>query len=198
MNDFPGRLPIDQNRRNVIGGVSSADGVTILPAEINPATGGLIVDASLTPSGTQDVNLTKIGGASFALGQQLAAASLPVVLTAAQISTLTPLSTIAVTQSTSPWVTSTALPSALVAFVTTITTAGTRVQLASNSLSQGVVVEAPSTNTGVIYVGGSNVSSTVYGAELQPGQSTGIAVNNTNLIWADTASNGNKVAVIGS
>lgn len=60
---------------------------------------------TITPSGTQDVNLTKVGGSTFALGQQLAAASLPVVLTAAQISTLTPLSTVAVTQSTSPWVT---------------------------------------------------------------------------------------------
>lgn len=59
---------------------------------------------SSTPSGTQDVNLTKVGGTSFALGQQLAASSLPVVLTAAQLSTLTPLATVAVTQSTSPWV----------------------------------------------------------------------------------------------
>ena len=49
-------------------------------------------------------NITQIGGAAFSLGQQLAAASLPVVLTAAQISTLTPLSTVAVTQSTSPWI----------------------------------------------------------------------------------------------
>jgi hypothetical protein len=39
-----------------------------------------------------------------AQGQALAAASMPVVLTAAQISTLTPLSTVAVTQSTSPWI----------------------------------------------------------------------------------------------
>lgn len=61
---------------------------------------------SSTPTGTQDVNLIKVGGTAFSLGQQLAAASLPVVLTAAQISTLTPLSTVAVTQSTSPWVVS--------------------------------------------------------------------------------------------
>lgn len=40
----------------------------------------------------------------YSLGQQLAAASVPVVLTAAQISTLTPLSTVAVTQSMSPWI----------------------------------------------------------------------------------------------
>jgi hypothetical protein len=48
-------------------------------------------------------NLTQVGGAAFALGQQLAAASLPVVLTASQLSTLTPLTTVAVTQSTNPW-----------------------------------------------------------------------------------------------
>lgn len=45
-------------------------------------------------------NLTEVGGSSFALGQQLAAASLPVVLTAAQISTLTPPSSVTATQST--------------------------------------------------------------------------------------------------
>lgn len=38
--------------------------------------------------GTGDVNLVEVGGAAFALGQQLAAASLPVVLTAAQIAAL--------------------------------------------------------------------------------------------------------------
>jgi hypothetical protein len=35
-------------------------------------------------------NITQIGSANFSLGQQLAAASLPVVLTAAQITTITP------------------------------------------------------------------------------------------------------------
>lgn len=54
----------------------------------------------------QNVNLNQVGGTAFTLGQALAAGSLPVVLTAAQLATLTPLSTIAVTQSTSPWVTS--------------------------------------------------------------------------------------------
>jgi hypothetical protein len=79
------------------------------------STTPLAVTGSFTPSGTQNVNITQIlgaapsltnplyvspaTGASFAvtgafwpytLGQQLAAASVPVVLTAAQISTLTP------------------------------------------------------------------------------------------------------------
>ena len=40
------------------------------------------------------VNLTQVGSTTFDLGQQLAGASLPIVLTASQISTLTPLSTV--------------------------------------------------------------------------------------------------------
>lgn len=88
-------------------------------------------------------------------------------------------------------------PSTLVSFVTAVTTAGTRVQLASNS-GNGFVLQAPSTNTGLIYVGGSTVSSTVYGAELQPGQATGIAIDNTNKLYIDSSVNGEKCAVLGS
>lgn len=40
-------------------------------------------------TGASSVNLAQVGGATFALGQALAAASLPVVLTAAQITSLT-------------------------------------------------------------------------------------------------------------
>jgi hypothetical protein len=43
-------------------------------------------------------NIAQVGGVSFSLGQQLAAVSLPVVLTAAQLSTLTPLSTVTANQ----------------------------------------------------------------------------------------------------
>ena len=39
---------------------------------------------------TNPINLTKVGGVYFSLGQQFAASSLPIVLTAAQLSTLTP------------------------------------------------------------------------------------------------------------
>lgn len=88
-------------------------------------------------------------------------------------------------------------PSSLISFVTAVTTAGTRVQLASN-VGNGFVLQAPSTNTGLIYVGGSTVSSTVYGAELQPGQSTGLAIDNTNKVYVDSSVNGDKCAVLGS
>lgn len=89
-------------------------------------------------------------------------------------------------------------PSIIVAFRTTVTTAGTRVQLASNTLAIGAILEAPSTNTGLVYIGGADVSSTVYGAELQPGQSTSVAVSNTNLIYIDASVSGNKLASLGS
>ena len=49
-------------------------------------------------------HLASIDAKVPSLGQALAAASVPVVLTAAQLTTLTPLTTVAVTQSTSPWV----------------------------------------------------------------------------------------------
>ncbi len=90
------------------------------------------------------------------------------------------------------------IPSTLIAFVTANATAGSRTQLASNTVANGFIIEAPSTNTGLIYVGGSNVSATVFGAELQPGQSVGISVNNTNLVYIDSSINGDKAALIGS
>ena len=88
-------------------------------------------------------------------------------------------------------------PSTLVAFITDIPTAGTKVQLATNVIIAGII-EAPSTNTGNVYIGGSNVSSTVFGSELQPGQSAGIAINNTNKIYIDAATSGDDVAFFGS
>jgi hypothetical protein len=90
------------------------------------------------------------------------------------------------------------MPTTLISFITDIPSAGTRVQLASNTVTNGVLLQAPSTNTGMVYVGGSTVSSTVFGTELQPGQSTSIAINNTNKIYVDTDVNGSDIAVIGS
>jgi len=97
----------DLDIRDLVFATDKVD-VTGSTVTVNQGTNPWTVSGTITvtPSGTQDVNLTKVGGTAFALGQQLSAASLPVVLTAAQLSTLTPLSTVAVTQSTSPWVVS--------------------------------------------------------------------------------------------
>lgn len=61
------------------------------------------VTTDQTTHGTTDLvaaDITKVGGTAFALGQQLAAGSLPVVLTSAQITTLTPPTSVTVTQAT--------------------------------------------------------------------------------------------------
>ncbi len=44
-NEDPNRpaLPTDANHKTVMGGVSSSDGTTPLPAEIDPVTGALLV-----------------------------------------------------------------------------------------------------------------------------------------------------------
>lgn len=89
------------------------------------------------------------------------------------------------------------LPSTEINGQITGTTAGTAVQLPSNSLSIGVIVQALSTNTTSIYVGTSTVSS-ANGFELQPGQSTSVGVNNSSAVWIVSTTNGDKVCWIGS
>lgn len=76
----------------------------------NAGTGTFAISASTLPlptgastaakQDTGNTSLASIDGKVPALGQALAAASVPVVLTAAQITTLTPLSTVTVQQST--------------------------------------------------------------------------------------------------
>jgi hypothetical protein len=75
----------------------------------NAASGpNVAVSSSVLPTGastsalqtTGNTSLASIDSKTPALGQQLAAASQPVVLTAAQLTTLTPLSTVTVTQAT--------------------------------------------------------------------------------------------------
>jgi len=77
---------------------------------------------------------------------------------------------------------------------TNVTTAGTRVQLASNACSS-VTVKAKSTNTGLIYVGGSSVSSS-NGFILSAGDSISIDITNTNLLYIDSSVNGEGVSFI--
>ena len=100
----------------IITSLSSIDGhvdgvegsLTSIDAKITACnTGAVVVSSSALPTGaataarqdTGNTSLSSIDGKLPALGQALAAASVPVVLTAAQVSTLTPLSTVAATQS---------------------------------------------------------------------------------------------------
>lgn len=69
--------------------------------------------------------------------------------------------------------------------------------IGSNVLVEGVIVQALSTNTATIFVGPSGVT-TATGFELQPGQATSIAVNNTNVIYAISGSAAQKLCYVGS
>lgn len=139
MEPLTGRIPRDQNRVPVIAGVSSVDGLTVLPAEINPTTGRLLVDTA-----------TSSGG----------------------------------------------LPTS--GFSNQVTVGTTAVQLPSNVLTQGVIVQALSTNSVSIYLGFSNTVTTSTGSELVAGQATSVAVSNTNAIWAISGSASQKLCFIGS
>lgn len=76
-----------------------------------------------------------------------------------------------------------------------VTTAGTRIQLPAYSCKE-VTIIAKKGNTGSIFVGGSNVSSTVYGAELEQKESITLSVSNANLIYIDSSVSGEGVSYV--
>lgn len=78
--------PRDGNYVPALLGTSLLDSRTPVAIWADPATHELLVKASvsITPSGTQDVNLTKIGGVAVALGQTTMSASFPVTIASNQ------------------------------------------------------------------------------------------------------------------
>jgi len=80
--------------------------------------------------------------------------------------------------------------------VKNVTTAGTREQLHADYDCREVTIIAKRANTGYIYVGGSDVSSSVYGAELAGKDSITIIVNNLNLIYIDSSVSGEGVSYV--
>lgn len=79
--------------------------------------------------------------------------------------------------------------------VQNVTTAGTRIQL-PNYPCREVTVIAKRGNTGSIYVGGNDVSSTVYGVELQSLDSFTFQVSNTSVIWIDASVSGEGISYV--
>jgi hypothetical protein len=82
------------------GGSLTVDAPVGTPVAVRISDGSSFIGpATAANQATEIASLASIDGKTPALGQALAAASVPVVLTAAQLSALTPLSTIAATQS---------------------------------------------------------------------------------------------------
>lgn len=97
-------------------------------------------------------------------------------------------------------ITATNVGTSLISGRKTVTTAGTAEVLKANtSLTQGIIIMALKTNTNNVFVGDSNVDKTTDKQyELEPGEATAIAVNNTNLIYVDVTTDGEGVQFIGS
>jgi hypothetical protein len=81
------------------------------------------------------------------------------------------------------------------AAVQTVTAAGTRVQLPNVPCSELTII-GKRTNTGYIYAGKNNVSSTVYGVELGAKDSYTFSVSNANEIWIDASVSGEGVSYV--
>lgn len=79
-------------------------------------------------------------------------------------------------------------PTSVLHALATVTTAGTQVQLATNTV-RSVTIKATAANTGIIYVGASSVSSSD-GFPLAAGDTVSLDIANTNLIWIDSSVNG--------
>ena len=78
--------------------------------------------------------------------------------------------------------------------------AGTRVQAAHKGNVVAATFKARSDNTGDVYLGGDDVSSTG-GMTLTPGESIQLQLTNpvsTSQFWADAANNNDQVDFIGS
>lgn len=76
-----------------------------------------------------------------------------------------------------------------------VTTAGTKVQLPALRCEE-VTIIAKKSNSGSIFIGGVNVSSTVYGAELEQKESITLSITNTNLIYIDASVSGDGISYV--
>lgn len=81
---------------------------------------------------------------------------------------------------------------------TTVTTAGTEVQLNANQACRSVVIKALTANTGIMYIGnnGDNTVASTTGYPLSGGDYVVLEVLNLNNIYVDASVNGEKVAWI--
>lgn len=150
-------------------------------------------------TGGGDVNLIEVGGAPISLGQTTASASLPVTLDTTQQGILTDIRTETsdTTSNTADIVLNTATPTLVYTGQTNVTTAGTRVALGSSQAVKSVVIKAKTTNTGLIYVGGSTVTSS-NGFILSAGDTVSIDIANIATISIDSSVNGEGVSYLGS
>lgn len=170
------------------------------------SAGRLIVAADLVPGGTQDVNLTKVAGATVATGHGTAAGAIRVELPTDGTGVVGLAAGTAVIghvindagsavigkvgiDQTTPGTTNlvqTPTPAAVTAGQYKITASA--VSIGSQALVNGVVLKAKNTNVGAIWVGPTGVTTTDDGTgngfRLNPGDTLSLAVANVSAIFA--------------
>jgi len=78
-----------------------------------------------------------------------------------------------------------------------VTTAGTQLQVSEASVKcAGVLVRAIPGNTGVVYIGGADVSASTGLALKNTDPAVFIPVADLNLLWVDSASNGDGISYL--
>lgn len=177
---------------------SASLGVSTLPANLGTTT--------LAPAYAQVTNAVSVqGGNSTAVKVDGSAVTQPVSGTFWQTTQPVSISTVTGglgTSSLTPVYDSIVIPSAFKTGQAKVAVTGTAVQLGSNTLTQGVLISALSTNTASITIGtSSSVTNTIdgtgNGAILPAGSTKSIAATNTNLIWINGTA-GDIISFIGS
>ena len=181
------------------------------------ASGNLLVAGTLTitPPVNASTNITEIGGAALSIGQQTAAASIPVILPAATITTLTPPTTVTVQQATAGNLNATVVGTVTTTPPANASTNLTEVGGAAVSLGQQaaaasipVILPAatittltPPTTVTVQQATAANLNATVSLTDAFPNASPRIIVTVTGSVSSNTAIvaavAGNKIKVCG-
>jgi len=89
---------------------------------------------------------------------------------------------------------------AIISGTINVATAGTRVQAAHKGTIRTVLFKARAANTGKVYLGGSDVSSSA-GMALAPGEAIPVNLKDpisTAQFWADADTNNDKVDFLGT
>ncbi len=190
-SQLPASLGAKTTAASVAVNIASDQTVPVSAASL-PLPSGAATSALQT---TGNTSLASIDSKTPALGQALAGSSVPVVLTAAQLTTLTPLTSVTVTQSTASNLKTAAYastPTALTVTQAAITVGTSAVRLTvsgSAPASTRVVLVATPDNasTAHFFIGGSSVTA-FGGIEIVAGQPF-IANNDAGDYWiiSDTA-----------
>lgn len=172
-----------------------------IAADVN-ASHQLLVAASFTPSGTQDVNLVKVGGSAVALGQTTMAASLPVAIASNQTpvpvsGSVTVSGTVAATQGTSPWVTSGTATVTPVVYTSVLTgqqaVTNSATALPSHACAEVKLVPIAGGSVSQIFYGPTGITTST-GFPLQLGQALVDSYSNTANIFVIASGSGTSVA----